>query len=102
MYLKCLKEKFLLLLLKMGLGPIQFIQHFPCIENSHPLFVEWINVFPRQLVSLLDCNNIYNQDPIRGVKEKVLSHFWESSIVTDTSYICSSEDTAVLCRKWSS
>lgn len=101
MHLKCLKGK--ILLLKTGLGPIQFIQHFPSIENSNPLFVEWINVFPRQLASLLDHNNIYNhQDPIRGVKEKKVSHFWESSIVTDTSYICSSVDTAVLCRKRSS
>lgn len=79
MHLKCLKGK--ILLLKTGLGPIQFIQHFPSIENSNPLFVEWINVFPRQLASLLDHNNIYNhQDPIKGLRKKKCHIFGKAAL----------------------
>lgn len=74
-----LKRK--ILLLKTGLGPIQFIQHFPSIENSNPLFVEWINVFPRQLASLLDHNNIYNhQDPIKGLRKKKCHIFGKAAL----------------------
>lgn len=63
-----LKRKISSFTLKMGLGPIPFIQHFPSIENSNSILVEWINLFPRQLASLFNRNNIYNhQDPIRGV-----------------------------------